>query len=80
MKDILVTSSQIKRELKWLLGILVISILFNIFSIIKYNTAWRELVTQLHIVLFLTLILYFLILLLRLLTGLILRIIRGGKT
>jgi hypothetical protein len=73
MKDIIISTSRIKKELTWLIGSFIFSIIFNIYSIIRYDTGWKELFTQIHVLLILTLLVYFLLLLLRLLVGLVLR-------
>jgi len=80
MNDIIITARRIKKELGWLLVSFVISILFNIYSIIKFDTAWKELITQFHIILILTVITYFLVLLIRLLVGLLLRLIPAKRS
>ena len=80
MKDIQISGTRIKREIIWLLGSLLVSIIFNIYSIIKYNTAWKEMITQLHVVIILALIIYFLLVLVRLLAGLIIRFTFGKKS
>ncbi len=35
-----------------------LSFVLNLFAIIKYNSNWMELITQIHIVLFISLFLY----------------------
>ena len=80
MKDIIITATRIKKELIWLLVSIVISILINIHSIIKFNTAWKELLTQIHVILILALIIYFLVMLIRLLVGLLLRLVPTKKS
>ena len=80
MKDIQISGTRIKREIIWLLGSLLVSIIFNIYSIIKYNTAWKEMITQLHVVIILAVIIYFLLVLVRLLAGLIIRFTFGKKS
>ncbi len=67
MKDSIITAKTKKRELYYLLAAFVIAFFLNILSIIIYHTQWKELVTQLGTVLILTVVLYFVILLLRLL-------------
>ena len=76
MKDIIIPSSRIIKELYWLLAGFALAVIFNIYSIIRYDTAWKELLTQVHVVIILSFIFYFLILLVRLLARLILKIIR----
>ena len=73
MKDIQIPGTRIRRELIWLLVSLLLSVIFNIYSIVKFNTAWKELITQLHVVIILALIIYFLLILVRLLSELIIR-------
>ena len=63
MNDIMIKGRRIKIELYKLLICFVIANIMNIFSIIKYNTKWTELFSQLHWVVILTALLYFLSLL-----------------
>lgn len=65
MKDILIKGSRIKTELIYWSASFVIAIIFNVYAIIKYNTGWMELLSQLHIVLLLSVAIYLLISLLR---------------
>ena len=80
MNDIIIKAGRIKKELRWLLVSFVISVLFNIYAILRFHTAWKELFTHIHVILILTVIIYVLILLIRLLAGLILRIVTGSKS
>ncbi len=66
MKDIVITAKYIRREIIILLVCLVSAILLNVYSIIKYQTAWRELYSQIHIVLAVWIVIYVLVLLFRL--------------
>lgn len=63
----------IKKEIFFLLLSLLLSFSMNIVGIAKHGAKWRELLTQIHVILILTLIIYFLIWLIRLLVILILR-------
>jgi len=65
MKDIVIPSGVVKRELLILLVSFVSAFLLNIFSIIKYKTAWGEIFSQLHVVLVLTVVIYILVALFR---------------
>jgi len=62
MKDILIKGIAIRRELFFWLFSFAASILINIYSIIKYNTRWIELLTQLHVVLALSILIYLILL------------------
>ena len=75
-----IPGTRIRRELIWLLGSLLASIIFNIYSIIKFNTAWKELITQIHVVVILAIVIYFLLVLMRLLAELIIRFTSGKKS
>ncbi|TVQ73703.1 MAG: hypothetical protein EA363_02865 [Balneolaceae bacterium] len=66
MKDIVIKAKVVKRELMVLLAAFVLSFLLNIYAIIVYDGQWSELLTQFHVVILLTLFLYFLALLIRL--------------
>jgi len=79
MKDITITIKRIRIELKWLLLSLVLAIILNVYSIIKYNTSWGELITSLHMVVLMSLILYILLLFFRGLASLLMRIGSGRR-
>jgi len=59
MKDITISGKSIKLEIIIWLCCLCASVLINIYAIIKYNNSWLELITQLHIVLLLSIVFYF---------------------
>jgi uncharacterized integral membrane protein len=65
MKDVLISGRRIMRELQIFLGCFVIAIGINIFAIIEYKTAWKELFTTLHITLAVAAVLYLVLGLLR---------------
>lgn len=65
MKDILIPAKIIKTELRIALIIWLIANLINIFSIWKYDTNWFEIVSFQPMVLFLTLIFYVVVLVVR---------------
>ena len=79
MKDITITAKRIRIELKWLLLSLILALILNVYSIIKYNTSWAELITSLHMVALMSLILYVLLLFFRGLASLLMRIGSGRK-
>ena len=67
MKEILITRSRQKTELLVLLASFIGAICLNVLAIIIYHTNWKELYTQWFAVLILTFVIYFLVLLFRLL-------------
>lgn len=77
MKDITIKGSTITRELTILGVILLMAIVMNIYAIVAYNGAWSEVFTQLHLVLALTVVLYLLVALLRLIYIAIKRLFSG---
>ncbi len=66
MRDTVITAKAKKRELKYFGISFVIAYLLNILSIIIYHTAWKELYTQLWTVVELSVVIYFLIVVIRL--------------
>lgn len=74
MRDIVIPAKTIRRELIILLVCLVSAFLLNVYSIIKYETAWRELYSQFHIVLAVWIVIYVLVLLFRLIFSPIFRL------
>jgi hypothetical protein len=73
MKDITILVKRIRTELKWLLGCFVTAIVFNIYSIISYQTAWKGFFTSLHVVVILSLVFYILLIFFRGLFSLVIR-------
>ena len=66
MKDIVVRSRVIRRELMLLGVMFLVAFLMNVYAIVVHQGQWSELLTQLHVVVLLTLFLYVLVLLIRL--------------
>lgn len=66
MKDIIISGYRIKKELIILLVCFLASFGLNIYSIAKFETDWSELIGQLHIVILVSLVIYFLVLAFRL--------------
>lgn len=71
MKDILITAQRQRKELIIYLICLLVAIGLNIFSIIKYSTSWSELITQLPYVIIISLGIYVVTAVVRLLVYLI---------
>lgn len=74
MRDIVIPSRVVKRELIILLASLVAAFFLNVYSIIKYGTSWKELYSQVHVVLGVAVIIYVLVLLFRLIISPIFRL------
>jgi hypothetical protein len=79
MKDITISWKLIRTELWWLLGCFMASVVFNIYSIIRYQTSWTEVFTSLHVVIILALVFYVLLLFFRGLVALIIRFSAGKR-
>jgi uncharacterized membrane protein YbhN (UPF0104 family) len=65
MRDILFTVKQQKREIGYIVASLFLAIGVNIFSIIKYDTEWKELYSQWLTTLLVAVSLYFIIAIIR---------------
>jgi hypothetical protein len=74
MRDIVIPSKVIKRELIVLLISLISAFLLNIYSIIKYETSWNEIYNQIHVVLGVAFLIYVLVFLFRLIISPIFRL------
>lgn len=61
MKDIIITKNQIKKELIIWLCSLGLAFIINLYAIFKYDTPWIELLTQLHVVLLLSILVFIVI-------------------
>lgn len=66
MKDLVIKGKWIRRELIILAVIFIISVAANVIGIIIHNTKWIELLSQLHVVIILTAVLYILVWVVRL--------------
>lgn len=65
MKDTIITASMKRRELRIWLACFVVANIVNVATIIKYQTPWHEIFTQLGYVVVLSLMLYGLVLVVR---------------
>lgn len=68
MNDIIIPGKRIKTELWVLLYCYLAANILNVYSIIKYQTEWSELITWQPFILFLSVVFYGIALLLRLIT------------
>ena len=67
MKDTVITAKRKKRELLMLLGSFIFAFLMNVYAILKYKQPLKELLTQMHVVVMLSLFIYGTMLLVRIL-------------
>ena len=66
MKDLVIKGKSIRNELIILAALFILSFIINVIGIIIHDTDWIELLSQMHVVLILTLVLYMLLWLVRL--------------
>jgi len=66
MKDVVIKGKWIKRELILLAVIFFLALIINMIGIVKHDTRWIEMLSQIHVVLILTLLVYALVWLVRL--------------
>lgn len=66
MKDIIITSKRIQKELYILAATFSVAFIINLFAILKFKTPWYEIFTQIGFVVVITFILYLIVLLFRL--------------
>ena len=79
MKDTVISSAFKKRELTLILACLVAAVLFNMYSIIKFKTEWKELFTQFHVVLLVAVFFYIVLAILRILVSGIRYLVKKDK-
>lgn len=66
MKELIISSKRLKKEGLYFGSAFVGAFLLNVISIIRFKTQWSELYTQLGYVLMISIILYVLIIIVRL--------------
>ncbi len=76
MKDILISSRRIAREIQIFLACFVLALALNAYAIHTYNTQWKELLTTLHITIALAIVMYVLLGILRLIFGSVSRLFK----
>jgi hypothetical protein len=79
MKDIIITSRRLKKEIRIISICFIIAFLINIFSIITFKTPWYEIFTQIGYVIVITFVLYLIITCLRLFATIVLTIFKMKK-
>ncbi len=65
MRDTIITAYAKKRELKYYAVSFAIAFLLNVLSVVIYHTQWKELYTQLGTVFELSLVIYLLLVVIR---------------
>ena len=75
MKDLVIKGKWIKRELIVLLVLLLVSFVANAVGIVKHDTEWIEMLSQLHVVVLLTMVLYVLTGIIRFMIYLIIKVV-----
>ena len=76
MKDIVITGKMIRRELCVLLGCFVAAFFVNVGAIISYDRPWSELYSQIGFVIFMTIGIYVLLAVLRLIVCLLTKLLK----
>lgn len=61
MTGLTITASDAIKELKIWAATLIAAIVINVYAIIYYDGSWSELYSQFHIVLIISMVLYFLL-------------------
>ena len=67
MKDIIITSKRLNKEIRILLTCFIVSFILNILSIIIYKTPWVEMFSQIGYVVVISFILFLIVTFIRLL-------------
>ena len=65
MKDLIITSKRLKKEIYIISTCFITAFLINIFSIVAFRTPWHEMFTQIGYVVVITFILYLLVAMIR---------------
>lgn len=67
MKDLVISGKKVKKELMIALGCFICAVLINIICIIVYHSQWHEVFSQIGFTVFVAVVLYVLLLIIRLL-------------
>lgn len=76
MKEIVISPKRLKKEITIFAICFVIGFIFNVYAVIRYQTPWHELFTQLGYVLLITISLYFVVVFIRFILYLIKNLIK----
>lgn len=80
MKDIIIKGNQIKKEIIIWLVCFFSAVLLNVYAIVIYDTGWVELLSQLHIVLLVSCVIYFFVGIIRIAFNLLMRMVRKKES
>lgn len=80
MKDLYIPAKSLKREIIIFVACFVSANLLNLYAILSYKTAIHELFTQIGYVILFSIILYFLLGIVRILVRLIIKTLKSFKT
>ncbi len=69
MKDIVISGRDIRRELWFWLASFCISFVINIIAVVRFDRPWTELVSQIGYVVVISVLIYFLLWVIRLLVA-----------
>ncbi|MFA7419243.1 MAG: hypothetical protein WCZ90_06105 [Melioribacteraceae bacterium] len=65
MEDIIIKKNTLKREITiWIIS-LVMAFVLNAYAIIKYDASWSELLTQIPVIILISVLIYLLLFVLR---------------
>lgn len=75
MRDLIIKSNRIKKELQIFSSCFSVSFIINVYAIISFQTPWHEVFTQLGYVVTITVSLYLLLAVMRVIISLIRKIV-----
>lgn len=76
MKDIVITSKGLLRELLWFLAAFVIAFSVNVYAVLKYSRPAVELISQIGYVFAIALVIWVLLLIIRLIIYILISLIK----
>lgn len=79
MNDIIIKEKHIRREAFWAAGCFAAAFAMNLGAVIAYDRPWTELLSQIGYVVFLTVVIYLILLIVRLLVGLMMRLFKRSQ-
>lgn len=79
MKDLIITSGRLKKEMIIISSCFTTAFLINVAAIIMYKTPWHEMFTQIGYVIVITIVLYLVVAFFRLISVGIIRLFKFRK-
>lgn len=77
MKDLVISACRIRRELRFAAAAFLVAFAANLYAVVHFDRPWYELLTQLGYVVVITVVIYLLLWIPRLLVALVCRV--GGR-